>query len=332
MSYLNKKLLSISCLCLLLFPSSLPAQAQPGQQGIPASLGSKVYQRAKEELPEDLYGLYRIIDRIARANQYDNRSWLMGVVQQYNVNAFGDESNLIPIYHGLFEQLTSDSSALACVIAHEMGHHIKNHNAINETKKAELIAQLKAEADKEVLGEQKTAATQAVVFAVGDLMANRVQPGIAGDMVGSAIEKQNRDRLAASQKRINEIVAKKTQELEQHLAEEVEAQEIAADEIAYVASVKAGFEAEGCLRVLQLLAQTPGFEYDTNHPSIPKRIEALNAMMSKYPPQSLAEDGESQISATAPLNYEISQDRTRLEIKSRHGASLANDIENRFGK
>ncbi len=165
------------------------------------------------------------------------------------------------------------------------------------------------------------------MFAVGDVMANGAQTAFAGDMVGSAIEKQNRDRLAASQKRINEIVAKKTQELEQRLAKEVEAQEIA-----YVASVKAGFEPEGCLRVLQLLAKTPGFEYDTNHPSIPQRIEALNAIMSQYPPQSLVEDGETQISATAPLSYEISQDGTRLQIKSRRGVSLADDLETRFGK
>lgn len=332
MSYLNRRFVSISCLCLLLLPSWRPAQAQPGQQEIPISLGSTVYQRAKEELPEGLYGLYRIIDRIARANQYDNRSWLMEIVQKYNVNAFGDDSNLIPIYNGILDELASDSSALACVVAHEMGHHIKNHNSINETKKAELIAQLKVEAEKEVLGEKKTAAAEGIVFAVADFTANNVQQAFAGSMVGSGIEKQNSDRLAASQKRINEILAKKTQELEQRLAEEVEAQEIAADEIAYVASVKAGFEAEGCLRVLQLLAQNSGFEYDTNHPSIPKRIEALNAIMSQYPPQSLVEDGESQISASSPLVYNLSQDRTSLKINSGHGASLTDDIETRFGK
>lgn len=220
-----------------------------------------------------------------------------------------------------------------------MGHHIQRHSAINETRRAELLAQLKTEAQKEVLGEQKTAATEAIVFAVGDVMASGVQPVFAGDMVGSAIEKQNRDafgnlteRLAASQKRINEIIAKKTQELEQRLAEEAAAQEIAADEIAYVASVKAGFEPEGCLRALQVLAKTPGFEYDSNNPSIPKRIEALDAIMSKYPPQSLVEDGETQISATAPLSYEISQDGTKLQINSRRGVSLADDLETRFGK
>lgn len=34
-----------------------------------------IYEQAKQELPHDLYALYRIVDRIARANGLDEKPW-----------------------------------------------------------------------------------------------------------------------------------------------------------------------------------------------------------------------------------------------------------------
>ena len=105
-----------------------------------------------------------------------------------------------------------------------------------------------------------------------------------------------------------------------------------ADEIGYVASVKAGFEPEGCLRVMQVLSQLPGSETDTSHPAVPKRIEAIKALMIKYPPQTLVKDGEARISKTKPLTYDLSKDRASLRINSSRGGSQAEEIDRRFGQ
>ncbi|MBD2561421.1 MULTISPECIES: M48 family metallopeptidase [Nostoc] len=328
----DRTLLTTSSLCLLLFSAMLPVQAKPVQQKKPAPTATTFYQQAKKELPEDFYTLYRVIDRIARANELDNRPWRVVAVPKYDVNAFASDVNLVAIYDGILDQLAGDSSALACVVAHEMGHHTKRHIAVGAAQRTELIAKIQEEATKEVLGERETANQESTAATVGGAVLGGVIGGNVGGFLGSVLGNQGTQRQVESQQRINEIVEKKKKELEQRLAEQERQQEFEADEIGYIASVKAGFEPEGCLRVMQVLAQTPGSEFDTTHPAVPKRIEAIKALIIKYPPQTLVKEGEARISKTKPLTYNISKDKTSLRINSVRGGSQADDIERRFGK
>lgn len=332
MSHFRTRLAIISSLLALLLPSGLPVQAKPAQQERPASTTTTIYQRAKEELPPDLYALYRVIDRVARSNGLDSSPWRVGIGSQYEINAFATEVNLLALYNGLLDQLAGDSSALACVVSHEMGHHVKRHIAVGEAEKAALIAKIREETEQEVLAEREDAKTEATATSVGGAVLQRVVGGTIGNIGGNVLGNQSRRRLAQSQNRINEIVATKTKELEQRLAEQVRNQEFEADEAGYLYSVRAGFEAEGCLRAMQVLARTPGSEFDTDHPAVPKRIEALKALMAKYPPQTLAQEGQARISATKPLTYDLSKDGASLRINSRHGGSAAQDIDGRFGQ
>ncbi len=87
----------------------------------------QVYKLAEDELPEQFYILYRIVERIARANDLDNSHWRVVVPQEYEINAFAQEANLLVIYNGLLDQLEGDVSALACVVGHEMAHHYHKH-------------------------------------------------------------------------------------------------------------------------------------------------------------------------------------------------------------
>lgn len=328
----SKKLALISSLCVLLLPTGLPVQAKPGQNTRPASAESTIYQRAKEELPPDLYALYRVIDRVARANGFDSNPWRVGIGAKYEINAFATDVNLIALYNGLLDQLAGDSSALACVVSHEMGHHVKRHIAVGEAQKVALIAQIRKETEQEVLAEQKDAKTDATITGVGGAVVQQVVGGPLGNIGGNILGGQSRRRMANSQKRIDEIVATKTKELELRLAEQVRTQEFEADEAGYLYSVRAGFEPEGCLRAMQVLARTPGAEFDTDHPAVPKRIEALKALIAKYPAQTLAQEGQTRISATKPLTYDVSKDGNSLRINSRHGGSAGQDIDSKFGQ
>lgn len=330
----QRKLLTTSSLCLFLCSATLPvlAKPKPVPQKKPASTSTTVYEQAKKQLPEDFYALYRVVDRIARANGLDNRPWRVVAIPKYDVNAFATDVNLIAVYDGILDQLAGDSSALACVVAHEMGHHTKRHIAIGVAQKNELIAKIEQEAKTEVLGEQQAANEQSTAAVLGGVVVGRTVGGTLGNVLGSVIGNQGVQRQADSQKRINQIVEKKKKELEQRLAEQERQHEFEADEIGYVASVKAGFDPEGCLRVMQVLSQMPGSETDSSHPAVPKRIESLKALMIKYPPQTLAKEGEARISKTKPLTYNLSKDQASLRINSTLGGSAANDIDARFGK
>jgi beta-barrel assembly-enhancing protease len=327
------KLLTVSSVCFILLPNILPVEAKPAAQKKPsAKTAPTLYERAKQELPSDFYALYRIIDRVARANGYDESPWRIAVLSKYDINAFATDVNLIAIYNGILDQLAGDSSALACVVSHEMGHHVKRHIAVGEARKAELIAQIRAEAEKEVLGEKQTATSEATATAVGGAVADRMIPGTIGNIVGGVLGNQSRNRITKAQKRIDEIVAKKTKELEQRLAEQRRQHEFEADEVGYIAAVRAGFEPEGCLRAMEVLAKTPGAEFDSSHPAVPKRIEALKGLAIKYPPQTLVREGNAKITATQPLTYDLSRDKASLRINSRRGGSVVDDIDRRFGK
>lgn len=330
MPQFRTRLAIISSLCAMLLPTGLPVQAKPAQETRPAA--ATIYQRAKEQLPPDLYALYRVIDRVARANGLDSNTWRVGIAPQYEINAFATDVNLLAFYNGLLDQLAGDSSALACVVSHEMGHHAKRHIAVGQAEKAALIAKIKEETQREVLAEQQDAKTDAAVTTVGGAVVQRAVGGTLGNLAGGILGNQGRRRMANSQKRIEEIVATKTKELEQRLAEQVRQQEFEADEMGYLYSVRAGFEPEGCLRAMQVLARIPGAEFDTDHPAVPKRIEALKALIAKYPPQTLAQEGQARISATQPLTYDVSKDGQTLRINSRHGGSAGQDIDRKFGR
>ena len=75
----------------------------------------------------DFYNLYRITERLIRANNLDYANWLVSVRKTPDVNAYAADINHITIHTGLYDSLYGDEDALAFVIAHEMGHLILGH-------------------------------------------------------------------------------------------------------------------------------------------------------------------------------------------------------------
>lgn len=108
-----------------------------------------IYDQAKAELPDNLYVLYRIVDRIARANNLDEHPWRIRIADSDDINAFATEANLIIIHFGLLDQTAGDSSALACVVAHEMAHHTHQHAAIWTSRIAEWQEQMRMHESEE---------------------------------------------------------------------------------------------------------------------------------------------------------------------------------------
>ncbi|MGB0563573.1 MAG: M48 family metallopeptidase [Spirulinaceae cyanobacterium] len=109
-----------------------------------------VYQQAREELPENLYVLYRIVERIARANDLDNHPWRVVMADDSLINAYATEVNLIIVHYGLLDQMAGDVSALACVVGHEMAHHTERHIAIRTSRSADWQEEYKRPDDEEL--------------------------------------------------------------------------------------------------------------------------------------------------------------------------------------
>lgn len=342
---LSPRLTALFCIGAFFVPfslQSLTAQATPAQPEIQLAQRSTnsrrsatqpdVYQQAKKELPAELYVAYRVTDRLARANQLDSKPWRVLLVPTYEINAFADEVNLIALHHGMVDQLAGDASALACVIGHEMGHHVKRHQALGPKERLAMIEQFQKEAEAEINATVNDARTTSTVTGLlgGALGSFGGWFGVGGGLLRGYSNQSQLD----GQRRVQELVKQKLQDLEQRLTAMEQRQEFEADEAGYLYSATAGFEPEGCLRLMAVFGQMPGTETDSHstHPAVPRRIAAIKDLMSKYPAASLKATGNARIAATKPLTYDRSLDKVSLRINSTRGGQSSDDLQRLFGR
>ncbi len=337
MYFFKTKFFSLVSLYLLLFPNFVLAQTE----GIPESESEAessapqivLYQQAKKELDSDFYALYRIVDRVSRANQFDDRSWVVTVVPRLKNSPVSNNLNSIEIERRALRLLNGDSSGVACIVSREIARRTHNYRTLDETQKQELIAKIKEEAKEEVLGKKNNTLKHNAMNVVGSVITDHLLPGFIGDFAGSVIgSRRHRRRISRKkQKRIDEIVVRKTQELEQSWIDETRSRELELDKSAYLATVRAGFEAEGCLRAMTILAQSNKDDVDAGNLTVSQRITALKNSIAEYPLQKLLREGKTKISHTQPLAYNLSEDGNSLKVNYSQSDSVANDIDRRFG-
>lgn len=357
MHIFKTKFLSLAFLHLLLFSNVARAQTESFSESVPQSVPESVpqsvletvpenvsepesspkqiilYERAKKELDSDFYALYRIMDRIARANQFDDRSWLVTVIPKSHNTDTSSNPNSIEIDRRSLRQLNGDSSGVACIVGREIARRTQNYKTLDEKQKQELIAKIKEDAEKEVLGAKKNTFKHNAIRVVGGIVTDHFLPRFVSDFAGSVIgsRRGNKKHIGRrTQKRIDEIVAKRTKELEQSWADKSREQELEIDKLAYFATVRAGFEPEGCLRAMTVLARNNKDGFDTENLTVSQRITALESSMEKYPLPNLLAEGEAKISKAQPLAYSLSEDGESLEINYSESESVANDIDSRF--
>ncbi len=78
--------------------------------------------------PVDFYNLYRIAEKLIRANKLDYVNWRIAVRKSAgDYNASTTAANLIWINTALYDSLYSNPDALAFVIGHEIAHQVLGH-------------------------------------------------------------------------------------------------------------------------------------------------------------------------------------------------------------
>lgn len=305
MTKLLGSILSVTLLC----PQSL-VLANPKAPS--SSEIHPTYQKAQQELPKDYFAVYAITDRIARANGLDKKPWRIVVTSNYTVNAYASDTNLLTFEAGLMDQLEGNASALACAIAHEMGHHVKQHLGYGPAKQQEARLQEIEKAEREKLIAEQDAQTQAALgagFAAGAVEGGRQVGGTAGQvlgvfgiLVGGAAQQdaKNIEQIKAEIEREAEV------RYNQRLMEISQGYELEADELGYIYSVKAGFNPNGCLDVMDILGRMPGAQTEhSTHPAPETRSEKIKALMAKYPPETLKAEGRTLLDAKVnPLQYQ----------------------------
>jgi predicted Zn-dependent protease len=307
---------SLAPLALLTAAQTVQAEAVP-----------EIYKTAKQQLPEDFYVVYRITERLARANGLDKMPWRVVVIEEYDMNAFATDQNLIAIFNGLLDQVEGNPSAIACVIAHEMAHHTERHIALSQSEEKAMLEKFQEEARIEVMREVEEAQSEATGAAVGGALLQGIGGlfggigGAASSTFGSALGAASQQRLVEAQARIEQIVEEKRVALEQETMANNRRQEFEADQFGYKYMAKAGFEADGCLQLMEVMSRIPGSEIDTTHPATPKRIEQIKSLMVEYPPATLADQGQLRLNTSRPLTYSLSRDGQSLRINSQNGST-----------
>ncbi|MGB3560605.1 MAG: M48 family metalloprotease [Geitlerinemataceae cyanobacterium] len=311
----------------------LPLDATTIAQAKPANAEAH-FNRARQELPEDYYVLYRVMERISRANQLHDLPWRLFISPEYDVNAFAADVNLIAFYSGLLDRVHGDPDAIACVVGHEMAHHTENHIAMGTAEREQILEQLRAEAFEEVAAEEEDLRGDLEEFGVGEWVAGGtgailgstvggtegglIRTGI--NVIGGLIRDSKEDRVQEAAERINTIYAEKETQLMEEWRELSHSQEFEADEQGYVYMVRGGFDPQGCQTVMTMLSRLGVTDSET-HPATPNRISAIDGFATKYSQAELVAEGESNLaSSPTPLTYNLSRDRTTLRIDSRSGS------------
>lgn len=302
---------------LVLGAAGLPSLIEPRTalaqaQGAGAARNSAFFRQAQKELPGSYYFLYRVVDRLARANDLDKGPWRVVRMPEYDINAYATQVNLIAVYTGLLDVLAGDSDAMACVIGHEMAHHVKRHIPLKNKDMALAKQRLEAKKNDILAKEQKRQASARGWSLLG---------GIVGAATGVSIPITPGPQADPEQMQQELLGAAKVED--QNLVLTSQRHEFEADKEGFHYMVRAGFDPKGCLRVMEALGRTPGAEFDSDHPAIPRRTAELEAMVQDPATSKLAAEGRARLLGSSALTYSLSADGESLRINSRFGSSKA---------
>lgn len=295
-----------AALVLPLFAAPLAAPLE----GLAKERIDKQTLAAKKSLGEEYYFLYRITEKLSRANNLSDNTWNVRLTDTYTINTFAEGVNLIAIPKPELQKLTGDIDAMACMIAREMSHHIRKHKAIGPMEHEALRNAIQEDVRKKAQRNLQSKVGWGALFGIAQNFL-----GVQLDPISNAVA-SNTD--AATAKMIQDMEA----ELARRRAETSARIDKQADEDAFLFLTRAGRDPKGCIRYLDIISRVSGSEPDPNNPQIPGRIQAFRDFINKESPVKYKREGSANLARNpTPLTFKLSEDKTVLSINNRRGIS-----------
>jgi predicted Zn-dependent protease len=270
-----------------------------------------IYAKAKAQLSPQYYSLYRVVEKISRANNLSDGSWRVKLTDEYALAGFSEQTNLIRVPRNLLEQLSGDNDAIACMVSREISHHIRKHNTLGPLEKEAQIKRIKEEA----LAQATANANSKRGWGMG--------LGILGGLTGvdtsgvQGMVERNTDNATAK------MVAEKQAEMERKLREADARIEQEADEDAFVYLTRAGRDPKGCIRYLEVISRDRTAEPDPRNPLIPGRLQSYRDFINRESADKYKREGQANLARNPkPLSYSASDNGASLRVNSSRNDSI----------
>ena len=76
---------------------------------------------------EDFFRVYRVAERLIRANNLDFMNWRLSIDSENSFNAYNSQTNRITVLVGTLDTLRGNDDALALIMGHEIAHGLMGH-------------------------------------------------------------------------------------------------------------------------------------------------------------------------------------------------------------
>lgn len=98
----------------------------------------KINEYYMQAYSEDFYRVYRIAEKIIRANGLDFINWRLTISASNEFNAYNSDTNNVTVHAGLLDSFANNDDALALAMGHEFAHGLLGH----AKRKAKYIAKI----------------------------------------------------------------------------------------------------------------------------------------------------------------------------------------------
>lgn len=251
------------------------------------------YKKAQEHMDADLYQIYRISERLIRANKLYDFPWTIEIPSKddYKIHASTTAGNLIVLNRSMPSTFLDDPSTLAHIIAHEMAHQEKKHVARMD-KQIRFI-------NNELV--EKNALLQKHI----EQHNRKAQKGsIFGFRLPALYGRNNVSKLNHEIDTLKEYIRQK----ELDLLALNRKQEYEADKVALVYMTRAGFDPQGSIKTMEFLQRLEaGDDNKMTHPSSKKRKWQLQTALKYTDVNALKGEGLYNIKKAKPLTYKTSK-------------------------
>lgn len=254
----------------------------------------KLYALEKEKLSPEQYQVYKITEKILRANNLEYQNWRIGFdLNPEEINASSSAANLIMMTSALYDSLHHNDDALALVISHEIAHSALGH--AQET--AENNYRIK-ELDLQTANLTTYANEQRQLSNINSALSN--SGAALGNSIASAMYVRNAN---ICQSTVNNIYQKERQ------------MEFDADIEGVNFMLRAGYKVKKGLEAFEFMSNLPNlYTTRSTHPPMPLRISNVNSSLAFINKQNLTSEGENNIYNSEVLITNKSMDKKTIVI------------------